>query len=71
MGRASDDEDEEFKESNYLLKKKNGMQTVAMVTPNHLKKCSGGISVIPNTDWISPLAMNVVVRSGESGRQEN
>jgi len=34
----------------HLLSRKNGIHTVAIVMPNHLKKCSGGISVIPNTD---------------------
>lgn len=56
MGRVQHDENKKSKQSNYLLNRKNGMQTVAMVMPKDLKKWSDGISVIPNTDLVSTLA---------------
>lgn len=53
------------KQSNYLLNRKNGMQTVAMVMPKDLKKWSDGISVIPNTDLVSTLAIHSCVTTSD------
>lgn len=32
------------------MSRKNGMQTVAITTPNHLNWCSVGMFVMPNTE---------------------
>ena len=41
------------------------MQTVAMVMPKDLKKWSDGISVIPNTDLVSTLAIHSCVTTSD------
>jgi hypothetical protein len=71
VGQVQHNENRKSKQSNYLLNRKNGMQTVAMVMPKDLKKWSDGISVIPNTDLISTLAIHSHLATLVAKSEEN